>query len=389
MSALPQAGARIDNDDGFDSEEILAGLREWIAVESPTVHPPGVNRMMDLAEAAMRAAGAAVERIAGVDGYGDVVRATIPGRRAGPGILVLGHLDTVHLVGTLDGALPMRRDGDRFYGPGCYDMKGGMYLACHAIRRVVERTGQPELPVTFLFIPDEEVGSPSTRKRIEDEARRHAFVLVPEPAKGADGRLVTGRHAFLRYKLRTYGRPAHAGSENNRLGRSAVRAMANLIERIEGWSDRDRGQTYSVGVVRGGTFVNVIPIECHAEVLCVAPSEADMDLVRERMAGLAGEEDGVRVEVEAGSVRPLFRPHPGTLDLFDRAQTIAGDLGFELKHGQFGGGSDGNFTGALGIPTLDGLGVMGDGAHTHGEHLLVSSLGPRARLLAGLFERLA
>ncbi len=389
MSALPAADARIDNDDGFDGEEILAGLREWIAVESPTVHPQGVNRMMDLAEAAMRAAGATIDRLPGTDGYGDVVRARIPGRREGPGILVLGHLDTVHLVGTLDGALPMRRDGDRFYGPGCYDMKGGMYLACHAIRRVVERSGAPELPVTFMFIPDEEVGSPSTRRLIEDEAARHAFVLVPEPAKGEAGALVTGRHAFLRYVLRVHGRPAHAGSENNRLGRSAVRAMANLIERIEGWSDRSRGQTYSVGVVRGGTFVNVIPIECYAEVLCVAPSEADMDLVRERMAGLAGESDGVRVEVEAGSVRPLFRPHAGTLDLFDRARGVAADLGFELQHGQFGGGSDGNFTGALGIPTLDGLGVMGDGAHTHGEHLLVSSLAPRARLLAGLFERLA
>lgn len=376
------------NDDGFDGEEILAGIREWIGVESPTIHPPGVNRMMDLAEQAMRTVGAEIERIPGTDGYADVVKARIPGRQDGPGILVLGHLDTVHTLGTLDGPLPMRRDGDRFYGPGTYDMKGGMYLACHALRRVVERSGGPELPVTFMFIPDEEVGSPSTRRLIEEEAQRSAFVLVPEPAKGADGRVVTGRHAFLRYKLRVHGQPAHAGSENNRLGRSAVRAMANLIERIESWSDRSRGQTYSVGVVRGGTFVNVIPIECYAEVLCVAPSEADMDLVRARMAGLAGEADGVRVEVEAGSVRPLFRPHAGTLDLFETARGVAGDLGFELQHGQFGGGSDGNFTGALGIPTLDGLGVCGDGAHTHGEHLLVSSLGPRARLLAGMFERL-
>ncbi|MCC7274723.1 MAG: M20/M25/M40 family metallo-hydrolase [Alphaproteobacteria bacterium] len=373
--------------DGFDGEEILAGICDWVRVESPTTHVAGVDRMMDLAAATMAALGADVERLPGEGGFGDVVRARIAGRGNGPGILVLGHLDTVHLRGTIDGPLRLRRDGDRMYGPGIYDMKGGLYLACHAMRRVVERSGRPALPVTFLFIPDEEVGSPSTRALIEAEARRHAFVLVPEPAKGDTGRVVTGRHAFLRYRLRVHGRPAHAGADN-RIGRSAIRAMAGLIERIEGWSDLARGQTYSVGVVQGGTFVNVVPIECRAEVLCVAPTVEDMALVRERMDSLAGEADGVRVEVEAGPVRPLFRPHPGTLELFEKARAIAADLGFTLEHGQFGGGSDGNFTGALGIPTLDGLGVMGNGAHTHDEHCLVSSLAPRARLLAGLFERL-
>ncbi len=378
----------IHNDDGFDGEEILAGICQWVGVESPTIHAPGVNRMMDLAEAAMRSVGAEVERLPGTDGFADVVRARVPGRGEGPGILVLGHLDTVHVLGTIDGPLPLRRDGDRMYGPGIYDMKGGMYLACHAMRRVVERSGRPNLPVTFMFIPDEEVGSPSTRRLIEEEAARHAFVLVPEPAKGDAGRVVTGRHAFLRFKLRVHGRPAHAGSDNNRLGRSAIRAMARLVDRIEGWSEFDRGANYSVGVIRGGTFVNVIPIECYAEVLCVAPTEADMGVVRDRMASLSGDADGVRVEVEPGAVRPLFRPTDGTLDLFETARGVAADLGFELEHGQFGGGSDGNFTGALGIPTLDGLGVCGNGAHTHDEHLLVSSLAPRARLLAGMFERL-
>ncbi|MGE0719508.1 MAG: M20/M25/M40 family metallo-hydrolase, partial [Alphaproteobacteria bacterium] len=271
---------------GFDAEEILSGICDWVAVESPTVHVAGVNRMMDKAAQTMAAIGAHVERVPGEGGYGDVVRARVPGRGNGPGILVLGHLDTVHLEGTLAGPLPLRRDGDRMYGPGIYDMKGGLYLACHAMRQVVAEGGRPGLPVTFMFIPDEEVGSPSTRRLIEEEAARHAFVLVPEPAKGDTGRVVTGRHAFLRYKLDVHGRPAHAGADN-RIGRSAIRAMAGLIERIEGWSDLSRGQTYSVGVVHGGTFVNVIPIECRAEVLCVAPTEADMTLIRERMASLA------------------------------------------------------------------------------------------------------
>ena len=239
--------------------------------------------------------------------------------------------------------------------------------------------------MTFLFISDEEVGSPSTRAVIEEEAARHRYVLVPEPSR--TGKLITGRHAFLRFKVHVHGRPAHAGADN-RVGRSAIRAMARLVEEIEGFTDFERGITYSVGVIRGGTFVNVIPIECTAEILCVAPSEEAMEEVRRRMAGVGSPDPDIRVEVEPGPVRPLFRPHPGTLDLFERARTVADEIGFEVQHGQFGGGSDGNFTGALGIATLDGLGVCGAGAHTFDEHLLVSSLEPRARLLAGLLETL-
>jgi len=375
----------------FNAEEILEGIRGWVSVESPTTHRDGVNRMMDLATAEMESLGAEIERIPGQDGFGDVVRATLPGSEEGPGVLVLGHLDTVHGLGTIDGPLPLRREGDRVYGPGIFDMKGGLYLAVYALRQVLRGGAKPKQRVTFLFISDEEVGSPSTRALIEETARNHAQVLVPEPARL--GKVVTGRHAFLRYKLHVHGRPAHAGADN-RVGRSAIRAMAALIERVEGWSDYERGQTYSVGVVQGGTFVNVIPILCSAEVLCVAPTEADIATVQERMAGLArsGEEadaDGVRIEVEPGPIRPLFKPHAGTLALYEAAREVAEGAGFALDHGQFGGGSDGNITGALEIPTLDGLGVCGAGAHTHDEHLLVSSLEPRARVIAGLLERLA
>lgn len=383
------AGVTAGPSNAFNAAEILEGILGWVAVESPTFHREGVNRMMDLAEAEMRALGAAIERVPGREGFGDAVIARLPGsepgREQGPGILVLGHLDTVHGLGTLDGPLPIRREGDRVYGPGIFDMKGGLYLAVHALRQLLRSGGRPRLPVTFLFVPDEEIGSPTTRVLIEAEARAQHCVLVPEPARL--GKLVTGRHAFLRYRLRVHGRPAHAGADN-RVGRSAIRAMARLVERIEGWSDFESGVTYSVGVIQGGTFVNVIPILCSAEVLCVAPTEAAMEEVRARMAALAGEEEGARIEVEPGPVRPLFKPHPGTLALYEVARGLAAEQGFEVEHGQFGGGSDGNFTGALGIATLDGLGVCGAGAHTHEEHLLVSSLEPRARLLAGLFEQL-
>lgn len=370
----------------FDGEEILDAILEWVRVESPTYDTAAVNRMMDVAEAEMRALGATIERDPGRDGYGDTLTARIPGRRAGPGVLVLGHLDTVHPVGTIESRLPVRRDGDRVYGPGIYDMKGGMRLATYALAQILRQSGAPELPVTVMFVPDEEVGSPSTRARIEAEARAHRYVLVPEPGRPGNT-VVTGRHAFQRFTLVTHGRPAHAGS-TNRDGRSAIRVMARLIEEIESKSDFERGVTYSVGVVNGGQWVNVIPIECRAQVLAVAPDEPAFDEVAATMMALAGERDGVQVEVERGPVRPLFRAHSGTMDLYGRARAIAADFGVELRHGQFGGGSDGNFTGALGIATLDGLGVLGGGAHTHEEHLLVSSLEGRARLLAGLFETL-
>ena len=372
-------------ENAFDAEEIVAGIAEWAAIESPSFDAAAVNQMMNLAHSAMVRLGATVERMPGAKGFGDVVCARFRWGE-GPGILVLGHLDTVHLVGTLARMLAVRRDGDRLYGPGVLDMKGGMYLAVHAIEKVIERRERLNLPVTFMFIPDEEIGSPSTRALIEAEAHAHRYVLVPEPGK--PDKFVTGRHAFLRYKLHTYGKPAHAGVAKG-IGRSAISVMAQLIAQVEGFSDVEREVTYRVGNVNGGDFVNVVPTECHAEVLCVAPTPAAFEEVKSRMGSLVSLDPEVRLEVEPGPIRPLFTMHEASRDLFEVAQRGAREVGLDLDHGQFGGGSDGNFTGALGIPTLDGLGVCGDGVHTKQEHLLVSSLVPRARLMAGLFEALS
>ena len=374
--------------DAFDAETIAGDIAAWGAVESPTTDTAGVNHMMDLAADALSDLGAGVERLDGIDGYGDVVKGHFPGPDGAdaPGVLILCHLDTVHPVGTLDGPLPIRRDGDRLYGPGVYDMKGGGQLALHAIGALRSAGRAPRLPVTVMFTPDEEVGSPSSRARIEAEARRHTFVLVPEPLK-MGRKVVTGRHAIQRFEIATNGRPAHAGL-TKKSGRSAIRVMARLIERVEAMTDDDRGLTYSVGIVQGGTFVNVVPTVCRAEVLCVAPSDDDLEEIKANMTALAGEEDGVEIHVDVGVTRPVFRPHAGTMALYDTAKALAAEIGIALEHGQFGGGSDGNFTGALEIPTLDGLGVDGDGAHTFEEHLLVSSLVPRCRLLAALIETL-
>jgi len=372
----------------FDAEEIAAGISEWASIESPSYDHDAVNRMVDLAEATMEAMGAEIERMAGQDGYGDILKATFAFDHAPetPGILVLGHIDTVHLVGTLADELPVRRDGDQLFGPGVLDMKGGMYLACHAVEKLLAARGRLNMPVTFLFIPDEEIGSPSTRLRIEEAARANKYVLVPEP--GREKHFVSGRHGFLRYTLHAYGKPAHAGHAVG-VGRSAISVMARLITEIENYSDIEREMTYRVGNIKGGTFVNVIPTECHAEVLCVAPDETAVSEIQARMAAISSPDPDVRVEVEAGPIRPLFQAHDGTMELLEIAQRVARGIGLEIGHGQFGGGSDGNFTGALGIPTLDGLGVVGTGVHTKHEHLLVSSLVPRARLFADLVAALS
>lgn len=376
------------DDTAFREDEILDGITAWAGVESPTHSVEGVNKMMDLAGEALGELDARVERLPGLDGFGDAVTGRIAGHGGdtGSGILILSHLDTVHETGTLASLLPIRRDGDRVYGPGILDMKGGARLGIEAMRALRHAGISPKLPVTWMFTPDEEVGSPSSRERIEAEAKKHKYILVPEPLRPW-GDVVTGRHAIQRFHARTHGRPSHAGLTKAH-GHSAIAKMAEVIGRIEAMTDYDKGTTYSVGTVHGGTFVNVVAVKCEAQILCVAPDDERLSEVRERMLALDGEEDGVRIEIEQGLVRPVAEPHEGTMRLYEHARMLAGEIGLEFGHCQSGGGSDGNFTGALGLATLDGLGVAGAGAHTFEEHLLVSSLVPRCRLLAGLIETL-
>ncbi len=215
----------------FDTDAMLSGLRPWVECESPTWDAGRVGRMMDLASRDMALLGARIERIAGRMGFGDCVRASFPTGDAGkPGILIMGHLDTVHPVGTLE-QLPWRRDGHVCYGPGIFDMKGGNYAALEAIRQLQRIGAKIALPITFLLTSDEEVGSPSTRDLIEAEAARHKYVLVPEPAR-ANGGVVSGRYAIARFNLEALGRPSHAGARLSE-GRSAIRIMADMIPAIE------------------------------------------------------------------------------------------------------------------------------------------------------------
>ncbi len=368
----------------FDVEAMLAGLKPWIECESPTFDASAVNRMMGIAARDLAAMGAKVETIPGRMGLGDCLRASLPHKDAGkPGLLVMGHMDTVHPVGTLE-KLPWRRDGNRCYGPGILDMKGGNYLALEALRQLKRAGLDTALPVTVLFTSDEEIGSPSTRDLIEAEAKKHRYVLVPEPGRN-DGGVVSGRYAIARFNLETTGRPSHAGASLAE-GRSAVRAMARKIIDIEEMTSESC--TFSVGVVHGGTWVNCVPTTCRAEALSMAKRQADLDRGVERMLGLSGTQDDVRFEVTRGVTRPVWEPDDGTMRIFEVARGVAGELGIELTHQSAGGGSDGNFTGAMGIPTLDGLGAIGKGYHTLNEYIEVESLVTRGRLLAGLLAEL-
>ncbi len=369
----------------FDADAMLEGLRVWVECESPTYDPPSVNRMMDVASRDLAIAGARIERVAGRMGFGDCVRATFPHSTANlPGILIMGHLDTVHPLGTL-AKLPFRRDGSRAWGPGICDMKGGNYLALEAIRQLARARVPTRLPITVLFTSDEEVGSPSTRDLIEAEASRHRYVLVPEPAR-ADGGVVTGRYAIARFNLESTGRPSHAGARLAE-GRSAIREMARKLIEIEEMTTEDC--TFSVGVIRGGQWVNCVSTTCTGEALSMAKRQEDLDRGVARMLALSASSNVVQFKVTRGVTRPVWEPDANVLALYETARGIARGLGYDITSQSSGGGSDGNFTGALGIPTLDGLGVQGSGAHTLDEHIVVESLAHRGRLLAGLLASLA
>jgi glutamate carboxypeptidase len=373
----------------IDADAILADIEAIARIESPTSDKAGVNRVLDEIVGWFESTGALIERFKTdeEDRFGDMLRVTCDPGRNEPGILVLSHVDTVHPIGTLAGPLPFRREGNKVYGPGVYDMKGGLVLAIAAYRQLAHDKVTRRLPLTFLFNPDEEVGSVGSRKAIEQEGARHCYVLVTEPKRGG-GKIVTERKGTGRYVVRARGRPAHAGTSHHK-GKSAIRAMAEVILAIEGFTDYERGITTNVGLVSGGTGVNVIPEHCTAQVdLRVCDLEAAAEMER-RFRALAASDADVEITVTGGIHRPPFVRGPHVEALYAKAVAVAERMGVRLESdGLSGGGSDGNFTAAKGIATLDGLGIDGDGAHTNHEHLLYSSIEPGTRLMMGLLETL-
>jgi len=368
----------------FNADTMLAGLKRWVLCESPSYDPTAVNRMQNIAAHDLAVMGATVERISPHPLAGDCVRARFPHRNADkPGILILGHMDTVHPVGTL-AKLPFQRDGNRCYGPGIADMKGGNYLSLEAIRQITAAGLQTPLPITVLFTSDEEIGSAYTRDLIEAEASRAVAVLVPEPARRGNG-VTSGRYAVARYNVTTYGRPSHAGLRLSE-GRSAIRKMAENIIAIESMSSDDC--TFSVGVIHAGQWVNCVSSEATAEVLSMSKEQADLDAGIQKMLALSDPQAEVATTVTLGLTRPVWKTSSATMKLVEMAETLATSLGQPFRHESSGGGSDGNFTGAMGVPTLDGLGVAGDKFHTLEEHIEVDSLAMRGRMMAGLLMQI-
>ncbi len=362
----------------------VSALSVWLALESPTHHAPGVNGMMDLVAAEVEGLPIAVERIPGRDGLGDALILRAGLSTGAPGLAVMSHLDTVHPVGTAARDLPVRVEGDRLYGPGVYDMKGGAYLALQAFKQVA-LAGTAKRPLVFLFTPDEEIGSPTTRGLIEEIGRQSAAVLVTEPAREG-GKIVTARKGVGRFEVKLEGRPAHSGARHAD-GRSAIREAAHQILAIEGLTDYARGVTTTVALMGGGTAANVIPQHAWFSVDLRVATAADGAALEREILGLTPRDPDVRISVTGGMNRPPYEKSPEGAALFETAKRIAAGIGFELQDCPMtGGGSDGNFTAALGVPTLDGLGIDGEGAHTLSEYALISSIAPRQALIKGLLE---
>ncbi len=370
----------------LDADEILDGVIEWVKLETPSQDAGAVNRLVDMVEDVHTLLGARIERTPGRDGFGDILKTRTPWGGDQPGILVLSHLDTVHPTGTLESILPIRRQGDKIYGPGIYDMKAGAYIAYYAFRHIVRQDRKTPLPITFLYIPEEEIGSPTSRAKIEEEAKRNKYVLVTEPAREG-GKIVTARNGVLHFFITVTGKPAHAGARHMD-GRSAVKEMANQILRFESFTDYSRRITASVGTVNGGSLINVIPAECKAEVDMRVPTPEDAERIVAQVLAFDTFDPDCRINITGGINRPPYEKFDGIQKLFEHAKGLAAEIGFELEDLKTGGGSDGNFTGALGIPTLDGLGADGHGAHSFDEHIYYSSLVERTQLMIRLFETL-
>jgi glutamate carboxypeptidase len=370
----------------FNTKSLLDEIRSWVEIESPTTEPAAVNRMVDKVEADAKAAGTRMERIPGRDGYGDHLLISSPwGAADEPGILVLSHLDTVHAVGTLAGALPFKVEGDSAYGPGIYDMKGGALIAFAALRALIDTGATGLLPIRHLFVSEEEVGSPTSRAIIEQEARRARYVLVTEPAREG-GRIVTARKGTARFDLKITGRPAHSGSRHQD-GRSAVRELARHVLDLEGMTDYETGVTVNVGLIAGGTRANVVAEHASAEIDMRVPNPEIGDRAITRVLAIKAYDPDCTLEITGGLNRPGYEKSAEIDALFQKARTLATEIGFDLQDLKTGGGSDGNFTAAI-APTLDGLGVDGKGGHTHHEQLYVSSLVPRATLMLRLMQTL-
>lgn len=361
---------------------LRARIEQLVAIESPTDDKAAVDRCGAVLAAELAAMGAEVRAVPGETAGNHLVARVGKGRRQ---VLVLGHFDTVWPIGQL-ARMPLREADGRLYGPGVLDMKAGIALGMLATRALFAVAPPPDVAVTMLWSTDEETGSHTSRALIEEEARQSLAVLVLEPAL-AGGALKTARKGIAQYELTVRGVSAHAGVDP-RKGVNAIRELALQILAMDEVRNLDCGISVNVGVIAGGTRSNVVPDLATAQVDVRAETLADAEALHRLMRGLTAHTAGATVEVSGGFNRPPMERSPGVVRLFEHARLVAADMGLDLREGATGGGSDGNFTAAIGVPTLDGLGAVGDGAHALHEHVELASLPERAALLAGLLARL-
>jgi len=364
---------------------IVDTIQQFVEIESPSDVKAAVDRLGTVIRSRFGELGGKV-RVHRVEPAGNHIQVSFPGRREHKPVLLLGHMDTVYPIGTIS-KMPFRVSKGRILGPGVADMKAGIALAFHAIEALLHwNGGQFPRPLSLLLVSDEEVGSASSRSLTETLAPGAGAVLVLEPAQGPQGAVKTARKGVGGYTLRVEGRAAHAGLDFEK-GQNAILEMSRQICALSGFGDPARGVTINVGRVTGGTRPNVVPAEATASIDVRVRSRQDAAELHRKITSLEPANAQCKVMVTGSINRPPLERTGGVIMLYEKARSIAKALGWDLEEAAVGGGSDGNFTAALGVPTLDGLGAVGGGAHSPEEFAVVSELPRRAALLAGLIEQ--
>jgi glutamate carboxypeptidase len=358
-------------------------LRRLVEIESPTHEKQAVDQVGQVIIQELKRLNAQVEIVPQIEA-GDHILARWPGKETAPGILIIGHMDTVYPRGTL-ASMPCKECEGRLYGPGTQDMKGGIAITLIAIEALQEQHLSTRLPITALFTSDEEAGSSTSRQLIEQLARQSALVLCMEPGM-LDGGLKTWRKGVGMFRMTAYGRAAHAGGDHAQ-GRNAIEELSYHIPSIQRLTNYELGTTLNVGVIRGGTARNVVPDKASIEVDLRVTEPAEVERVTYAMQALQPKLDGTRLEIQGTLNRPPMPRNELMIATFEKARQIGAEVGLNLLEGGTGGASDANFVAPLGVPVLDGLGPIGEGQHSEREHIQIASLPQRATLLAGLLMR--
>lgn len=362
-------------------EDIVRLIQQMVEIESPSDKKEAVDRLGLFLAAKFKALGGDVQ-FHKATSFGNHLQADFAGARPAKPVLLLGHMDTVYPAGTL-ATMPCHVEKHRLYGPGVLDMKSGIALMLAAIDGLQSLHGELPRPVTVFLVTDEEVGSESSRALTERLARNSAAVFVLEPSFGPRGAVKTARKGVGEYEIKVAGKAAHSGLDFEK-GQSAIVELARQVTAISRLVDRKRGLTLNVGVIHGGTRTNVVPAEAMAALDVRIARKKDAAGIDRKLRALRPFNRKCKLEIGGGINRPPMERTAGVAALYRKARAIAAQLGWKLQEAAVGGGSDGNFTAGLGIPTLDGLGGVGEGAHAVHESIVISELPRRAALLAEL-----